>query len=104
MCVRVCVCVCACVFVCVCVCKCARGRRGPPERDFFIDNLLVRVHWIIEMIVVDPPCAMEVRIPDFQVALYLPSQSGARQGGQVGPTRVPEGPLEGHPEPLYPKP
>ena len=44
------------------------------EREIFIDNLLVRVHWIIEMIVVERPCAMGVRIPDFQVALYLPSQ------------------------------
>ena len=44
------------------------------EREIFIDNLLVRVHWIIEMIVVEWPCAMGVGTPDFQVALYLPSQ------------------------------
>ena len=30
------------------------------ERDFFINNLLVRMHLIIEMILVDRPCAMEV--------------------------------------------
>jgi hypothetical protein len=30
------------------------------ERGFFIDNLLVRIHWIIEMILVDRPCAMGV--------------------------------------------
>ena len=30
----------------------------PRERDFFIDNLLVRIHLIIEMILVDRPCAM----------------------------------------------
>ena len=30
------------------------------ERDFFINNLLVRIHLIIEMILVDRPCAMEV--------------------------------------------
>ena len=30
------------------------------EREFFIDNLLVRIHLIIEMILVDQPCAMEV--------------------------------------------
>jgi hypothetical protein len=30
------------------------------EREIFIDNLLVRVHWIIEMIVVERPCAMGV--------------------------------------------
>jgi hypothetical protein len=31
---------------------------SPPEREIFMDNLLVRVHWIIEMIVVEGPCAM----------------------------------------------
>ena len=30
------------------------------EREIFIDNLLVRVHWIIEMIVVERPCALAV--------------------------------------------
>ena len=30
------------------------------EREFFIDNLLVRIHSIIEMIVVDRPCAMGI--------------------------------------------
>ena len=39
------------------------------EREIFIDNLLVRVHCIIEMIVVERPCAMGVRTSDFQVAL-----------------------------------
>jgi hypothetical protein len=33
------------------------------EREFVIDNLLVRVHLIIEMNLVDRPCAMGVRIP-----------------------------------------
>ena len=28
------------------------------EREFFIDNLLVRIHLIIEMTLVDRPCAM----------------------------------------------
>ena len=37
------------------------------ETEIFIDNLLVRVHWIIEIIVVERPCAMGVWIPDFQV-------------------------------------
>ena len=32
------------------------------ERDFFIENLMVRIHLIIEMILVDRPCAMGVRI------------------------------------------
>jgi len=31
-----------------------------PERELFIDNLLVLVHLIIEMILVDRPCAMGV--------------------------------------------
>ena len=30
------------------------------EREILIVNLLVRVHWIIEMIVVERPCAMGV--------------------------------------------
>jgi len=30
------------------------------ESEFFIDNLLVRIHLIIEMILVDRPCAMRV--------------------------------------------
>ena len=39
--------------------------RGPDlgerrERDFFIDNLLVQIHLIIEIILVDQPCAMGV--------------------------------------------
>ena len=29
------------------------------EREFFIDTLLVRIHLIIEMILVDRPCAMD---------------------------------------------
>ena len=39
------------------------------EREFFFDNLLIRIHLIIEMITVDRSCAMGV----FQVALHLPS-------------------------------
>ena len=39
---------------------------GGAEREFFIDNLLVRIHLIIEMILVDRPCAMGVLIPFFQ--------------------------------------
>ena len=31
-----------------------------PEGEFIIDNLLVRIHLIIEMILVDWPCAMGV--------------------------------------------
>ena len=35
-------------------------RRAVGEREFFIDNLLVRIHFIIEMILVDRLCAMGV--------------------------------------------
>ena len=35
----------------------------PTEREFFIDNLMVRIHLIIVMISVDRPCAMGVSIP-----------------------------------------
>ena len=28
----------------------------PKEREFVIDNLLVRIHWVIETILVDRPC------------------------------------------------
>ena len=45
----------------------ARARAGvstrgvpPREIEIFIDNLLVRVHFIIEMILVDRPCATGV--------------------------------------------
>ena len=32
----------------------------PREREFFIDDLLVRIHLIVEVILVDRPCAMRV--------------------------------------------
>ena len=42
---------------------CPRVRRyhgplSPQEREFLIDNLLVRIHFIIEMILLDRSCAM----------------------------------------------
>ena len=30
------------------------------EKEFFIDNLLVRIHFIVEIILVDRPCALGV--------------------------------------------
>jgi hypothetical protein len=42
-----------------------RHGEAPAEREFFDDNLLVRIHSIIEIISVDRPCAMDVRIPFF---------------------------------------
>ena len=53
--------------MCVCVCERAHDRLRQylpvkatenPEREFFIDNLQVRIHLIIEMILADRPCAM----------------------------------------------
>ena len=32
----------------------------PRERAFSSDNLLVRIHFVIEMILVDWPCAMRI--------------------------------------------
>ena len=32
------------------------------EKEFIIDNLLVRIHEIVEMILVDRPCAMGARM------------------------------------------
>ena len=40
------------------VAHCVVGNKK--EREFFIDNLLVRIHLIIEMILADRPCAMGV--------------------------------------------
>ena len=40
---------------------------GPPyEKEFLVDNLLVRIHSLIETNLVDRPCAMGVGIPFFQ--------------------------------------
>jgi len=36
--------------------------KGCREREFFIDNLMVRIHLILERILVDRPCAMGVRM------------------------------------------
>ena len=51
------------------------SRSAPSEREFFTDNLLVRIHLILEMILVDRPCATGVWIYFFQVALYLLSSN-----------------------------
>ena len=40
------------------------------DTEFFINHLLLRIHFIIDMILVDHPCAMGVFV--FKVALYLP--------------------------------
>ena len=34
--------------------------RGVREREFFVDNLLGRIHGIIKMILVDRPCVMGI--------------------------------------------
>ena len=43
------------------------------DKEFFVDNLSVRIYFIIEMILVDRPCSMGVRFTVFQLALYLSS-------------------------------
>jgi len=40
--------------------ECSSCSCGWEERELFIDNLLVRIHLIIKMILVDRPCAMGV--------------------------------------------
>ena len=40
-----------------------REHLPPRETEFFIDNLLVQIHLIIEMISVDRPCAMAFEFP-----------------------------------------
>jgi hypothetical protein len=46
----------------------------PAERDFFIDTLLVRVHFIVEMIWWTGLAPWECEFP-FEVALHLPSST-----------------------------
>ena len=41
--------------------------RPTRQKEFFIGNLLVQIHFIIEMILVDRPCAMKFE-PHLQVA------------------------------------
>ena len=43
------------------------------QREFCIDNLLVRIHLIIDMILVEQPCTVGGLNFLFQVALYEPS-------------------------------
>ena len=50
-----------------------RDAIGLIEREFFIDNLLVQIHFVIEMILVDRPRAMGALNSLFRAALYLPS-------------------------------
>jgi len=51
----------------------------PTEREIFIDNLLVRVHWIIEM---SRPALRHGSLNSlFQVVLYLPSWQPTRSSG-----------------------
>jgi len=45
-------------------------------REFFIDNLMVRIHFYRQDDLVDRPCAMGVLNSLFHVALHLPSLEG----------------------------
>ena len=38
--------------------KMTSGAAKKRDIEFFIDNLLVQIHFIIELIIVDRPCAM----------------------------------------------
>ena len=59
------------------------ARSVPPrEREFFIDNLVVRIHFIVEMILVDRPWAMGVCL--VQPNLRSEAQS-ARESARSGP-------------------
>ena len=40
-----------------------KARLGGKGTEFFIDNLLVRIHSIIEMNLLDRPCAMGIEFP-----------------------------------------
>ena len=42
------------------LCSPATASSLTPERECLIDNLLVRIHLIIEIILVDRPCAMGI--------------------------------------------
>ena len=53
------------------------------ERAFFTINLLVRIHFVIDMILVDRTRAMGVLNSLFQVALHLPSWDGHLHGRRV---------------------
>ena len=52
----------------------AGARLRKQEREFVIDNLLVRIHAIFEIILVDWPSAMGVLNSLIQEALHLPSE------------------------------
>ena len=42
-------------------CSCgSQPEAGWKEREFFIEFLVVRIHLIVEMILVDRPCAMGI--------------------------------------------
>jgi len=44
----------------------------PKEREFFIDNLLVKIHLIIEMILVDRPCAITQTLVSLSLKIQDP--------------------------------
>ena len=50
------------------------------ERDFYMDNLLIRIHSTIEMILVDRPCAID----PFLGSLISTVLFGVRGGYQLG--------------------
>ena len=61
------------------------GIRSSREREFFIGNLLVQIHFIIAMIWWTGLAPWEFEVFFLQVALHLPSKSGCYgvQNGRV---------------------
>jgi len=61
------------------------------EREFFIDNLLGQIHFIIEMILVDRPCAMGFRVHfSRKPYIYLPRRpQRPRRNSSSSPPRFP---------------
>ena len=60
-------------------------RSGMPEREFFIDNLLVRIHFIIVMIRWTglAPCEFEFPFPGILTSTFL----GAKTSNAGSPVR-----------------
>ena len=50
------------------------------EREFFVDNILVRIHSINEMILVDRPCAMGGSL----ISTFLGTVSDLEEKGAAG--------------------
>jgi hypothetical protein len=64
----------------------------PGEREFFIGNLVVRIHLIIEIILVDRPCEMELLLLASECRIFSSlyrDTSPIRKRIPLGPYRRP---------------